>query len=140
MARTAPSDMAATVSRSDRMSYTLENLMASNQWTKFYILGVAVLVFTVIYGLLWKYTWALELPYDEEDEGEEADQTRMINAMYSVIQVMAAGEVQDYNIERKPWHALTYLVTLLTGVIVFAILVGFVDESVQAMVTLINTG
>merc|ERR1719305_642568 len=64
----------------------------------------------------------------------------MINAMYSVIQVMAAGEVQDYNIERKPWHALTYLVTLLTGVIVFAILVGFVDESVQAMVTLINTG
>ena len=44
MARTAPSDMAATVSRSDRMSYTLENLMASNQWTKFYILGVAVLV------------------------------------------------------------------------------------------------
>ena len=63
------------------------------------------------------------------------------NTAYHVFQILAAGGVDDtFDIVEAPWSSLVFMLALMTGLMVFAVLVGFVNETVTALIEGINQG
>merc|ERR1719460_3061071 len=62
-------------------------------------------------------------------------------SFYYVFQILASGGYDD-NIDtaKSPYHAVVLVLTMLTGLMVFAVLVGFVNDSVQDTIEEINQG
>ena len=63
----------------------MENLVASNPGAKFYILGLASLIFLIIYAILWNIFSMVG-----EDEGHD-----FTTSLYYVFQIFASGGYDD---------------------------------------------
>ena len=124
--RRAPQDLAGTLGTMDAVLYHVENLVASNAQSKFYMLGAATIFLLGVCSVCWVLT------------APETVEPR--DAAYLVFQILAAGGY-DNSITSDAWaHQLVFLVTLLMGLLVFAVLGGFVNESVSATMDSLNRG
>ena len=144
-------DPVATVSAGDRLWYYLENILAASPGAKFNLLVLVTFVFWVVYTILWGVAGGTPLlrrlkalhPAHGEDNAvvEEEPALDWPNTAYHVFQILAAGGVDDtFDIVQAPWSALVFMLTLMTGLMVFAVLVGFVNETVTALIDSINQG
>jgi hypothetical protein len=146
-----PDSLAGDVSLSDTLFYHIENKMAANWMTKYYLLVVVIVFFWVLYTALWYLAANYSDPLATSrllsgaaggHAGEDVEETQNWNtAAYLVFQILMAGGYDDgIDVNAAPLWAVLFLVVLFTGLGVFAVLVGFVNETVTAIIDGINEG
>jgi hypothetical protein len=154
-----PDDDATDLSWGDKVFYYIENKMAASSMTKFYLLGAVIVMLQLGLTVLWKFASAryntfhdgddrilaargvaprtgTGLPGDYDEEGQP-----WLTSGYLVFQTLMAGGFEaaiDPHIQ--PEWALVFLFSLFAGLGVFAVFIGFVNESVTAFFSEINEG
>lgn len=124
MSSRAPVDMARNVTLSDTLMYKMENRVAANPNSKFYMLLLVLIVLCAFYTTLWVAT--------------SNSNERYVDSMYTVFQIIAAGGEEDDS--TLTFRRLVYLTTMLTGLFLFAVLVGFINDSVFSTFESMNKG
>eukprot|EP00746_Dinoflagellata_sp_MGD_P023724 gnl/MRDRNA2_/MRDRNA2_155666_c0_seq1.p1 gnl/MRDRNA2_/MRDRNA2_155666_c0~~gnl/MRDRNA2_/MRDRNA2_155666_c0_seq1.p1 ORF type:complete len:781 (-),score=104.61 gnl/MRDRNA2_/MRDRNA2_155666_c0_seq1:72-2414(-) len=122
-------DIDRSVTKFETLMYYLENYAASSPSAKFVILGVVAAVMTIALSFFWLIAWK------DEDENADYDYAK---ALYMVFQAVAAGGVDDsltVGIQQ-----FIFLASILTGLLVFAVLVGFVNDLVAGKMESLNEG
>ena len=131
----------AVLSRTDRMFYHIENRIASSAWFPFILLGVFVSVILVGFGFLW---YVLITMKNQTDEGVKDELSATLgfaglsDSLFLSMQVLMASdfsEIPDVNGLR-----VVYFLMLFMGLVVFAILVGFITDTVSAFMNSLASG
>ena len=111
----------------DRIAYTLENILTIYPNGQFFFIAV----FTgLLIGLLG---W-----WEKEAHRRSETPVTLATATYTAFQVVAAGG-QDLSITGTE-HRAIFFVMILSGLVVFAILVGFITEAVQEYMLALSSG
>jgi len=124
MSSRAPADRARTLSLVDKLSYSTENRVASNPKSKFYFLFLVVFLFCVLFSALWSAS-------------SDSNET-FLDAMYAVLQIIATGCVSSE--DESPFRRFVFLASMFTGCCLFAVLVGFINDSVSDFMESMNKG
>ena len=95
------------VSVVDRVMYTLENVVASNPRSKFYMLGLLTVFFLCLYTILWYLTAPLE------------HECTWATCFYMFFQILAAGGSDDTVTDEFPGSQILFLAAILTGLTSF---------------------
>ena len=111
----------------DKMDYLLENVLTIYPNGQFF----AIAVFTgLLIGLLG---W-----WEKEAHRRSETPVTFATATYTAFQVVASGG-QDLSIKGTE-HRILFFCMILSGLVVFAILVGFITESVQEYMLALSSG
>eukprot|EP00930_Biecheleria_cincta_P039055 TRINITY_DN26861_c0_g1_i1.p1 TRINITY_DN26861_c0_g1~~TRINITY_DN26861_c0_g1_i1.p1 ORF type:complete len:857 (-),score=140.97 TRINITY_DN26861_c0_g1_i1:89-2659(-) len=146
--------------RWERISYMIENFVSTHPNGYFWILSIFTLILMLILGLFWFY--ARVSPTSKREQASESLGVAAVStvagnataatttdtelsdgeqyglAVWQVFQVIAAGGVDDSIVE--PAQIMIYTLILLTGLIVFAILIGMITDSFQSYVESMSEG
>ena len=64
-----------------------------------------------------------------------------LQSIYLVLQILATGGLDlSVNASTQQWQALLFVAIMLSGLMVFTVLIGFVNETVSATIDGINQG
>ena len=117
-------DTDMVISLEDWITYNIENAFSAIPNFQFYLLGGFTVVLVLILAGLWEVQHAGTLQYND--------------ALWLTFQVVAsAGFTNDYTV---PLDRLLYAVMLFSGLVVFAILVGFITEAITEFMQALNAG
>lgn len=99
----------------DRFAYWAENVIASN--SNYYFIGLMILTFILVItlGVFWMICDRLA-----------TGTLSLSQSLFYTMQVMASGGFNSSVVNLGP--AIVYLVAMLSGLIVFAILIGMINE------------
>ncbi len=146
------SDLAATVSYHEFFSSYLETFVASNKKAKFIILIWATLACLFILSACWVAVPAPEVAggggSSKKSGGASAavasgtdvydPYSQYAGAMYIVMQLLATGGFDS--LKRPVGQECVLVAAILCGVLVFAVLVGFVNDAVAETMANLNRG
>lgn len=145
--------------RWERISYRIENFVSTHPNGYFWLLSTITLILILILGAFWKLAHGhhiqsllprklksqtgvvLEDPQDNittETERTLSDSDQYGLAIWQVFQVIASGGVDSSLVE--PSQIVVYFLILLTGLIVFGILIGMITDSFHSYVEGISEG
>jgi hypothetical protein len=133
---------------SDYAYYHTENVLASNPGSQLYALGVMFLVFLIILSLVW---WVIVSAASEDEMADASDDfvasfkdtnkaTNLENAFYMTLQVLMTGGFDMSIGHTSILLRFLFFIQILVGLVVFAILVGFITEMVQGFMEDLNKG
>jgi len=120
-------DLDARIISADYMAYTLENMIAADSNVRFYILIAITVFFTVVLGL------ARLLVLREEGKGED-----LAASLYIAVQVLISAGYD--NSQESAMDRIIYILTLLVGMTVVAVLIGLISESVNDYMAQLSAG
>lgn len=129
----ADQNLYSATSISDQLSYQFENRVSSDPNTPFLFLSSIFIIGVAIFGTAWYYASSA---LDEEDALYGSGS--WINSIYMTMQVVA---VQGFY-ETPDKYGLRWInfFMLLFGLVIFAILVGFITDSVISFMTCMQEG
>jgi hypothetical protein len=128
-------DTAGNLSPGDKLMFHVENCVAANSRAKFYILLWLTALLCVIFTGLWIIAYNIE-GANEDVDGEE--ELTVFWAGYLVVQTIVSGGFDPSF--TTPLRQLVFLSAVLMGLMVFAVLVGFVNDSVTETMEDLNKG
>ena len=120
-------DTDSHVSYSDRVLYLAENSMAAVPNFQFWVLGVFTLFLTLVLSVFWMD--ANGLAWNDGVGLEEA--------IWVSFQVLAS---QGYENEMNQYERVVFSCMILAGLVVFAILVGFITDAIQENMATLSDG
>jgi hypothetical protein len=121
----------ADVTYTDDIFYQIENRIASNAWFPFIGFAAIFSLFTCIFGLLWSVSLNAGKAADATDDvlqgyyGKEF----LVDAFWVSFQVLTTAGFED-SIPSVNGLRVVYFAMIVFGLVVFAILVGFITDSV----------
>ena len=140
------SNPSAAVSVIDSIFYEVENRISSNLWFPFIALAVFFTGFTLLFGLVWRIALnAGKAGGDGASDPEVAalqgffGRDNTFDSFWLSFQVMATTGFED-SIPSINGIRIIYFAMIFFGLVVFAILVGFITDSVQTFMTELALG
>ena len=124
---------------SDWFFYNIENQIASDESFSFVLIALLFGFFFVVYALLWyglgtvnsdKYTGKNDAVYGTES---------LNDAFYFTLQMLAVQGYDDAMPEENGFRAVFFLM-ILTGLVVFATLIGFITDAVTNYMDALKDG
>eukprot|EP00928_Gymnodinium_smaydae_P000368 TRINITY_DN10142_c0_g1_i1.p1 TRINITY_DN10142_c0_g1~~TRINITY_DN10142_c0_g1_i1.p1 ORF type:complete len:805 (-),score=103.90 TRINITY_DN10142_c0_g1_i1:126-2540(-) len=128
------SDMAASISFLDRFMYSAENRVAANSNIPFIALWIVFVILTVTFGALWKHFLVATQENPEQVYGHN-----YWDAFFMSLQVLTSAGYAD-DIPSPAILRALYLLMIFSGLVVFAVLVGFITESVTSFMSDLEEG
>ena len=133
----------ASSSMSDKLFYGIENRIAASSWFPFILLGSFVSIILVFYGFLW-YLLVTKKTTDniDTDTINELEATLgfggLADSLFLSMQVLMASDFSEI----PDIHGLriVYFLMIFSGLVVFAVLVGFITDSVTSFMNELETG
>jgi hypothetical protein len=132
-------DSIGDLSVSDHLLYQIENRISSNPTTPFTLLGLLFIILFIIYGIVWKIltSYQGDDAYDPENIMYGADSYS--DSFFVSLLVLTSGGYED-GIPEYNGLRIIYFAMILTGMVVFAILVGFITDSIQGFMSSLSEG
>ena len=120
------------LSFTDKVQYVLENEISADPNTPFRLLAVTFVIAMLIFGSIW---WRLA----RESKDEDVYGTSWSDAVFMHLQLIVAA---GYDAEIPNTHGLRiiFFISVFFGLVIFAILVGFITDSVSQFMTDLDTG
>ena len=121
----------ADVTYTDNIFYQIENRIASNAWFPFIGLAAIFTLFTCIFGLLWSVSLNAGKAADATDDALQGYYGKefLVDAFWVSFQVLTTAGFED-SIPSVNGLRVVYFAMIVFGLVVFAILVGFITDSV----------
>lgn len=120
----------ASVSFKDRALYLMENCIASNSNAYFWMLLALTSALATLFGVCW-YLITFEADV-------EIHRPTIILAIFDAFVIIASGGMEQ-SIESFG-ACILYVLNLLAGLVIFAVLVGLITESFQEMIFSMQAG
>jgi len=122
---------AADITYTDNIFYQIENRIASNGWFPFIALAAIFSLFTCIFGLLWSVSLNAGKAADATDDALQGYYGKefLVDAFWVSFQVLTTAGFED-SIPSVNGLRVVYFAMIVFGLVVFAILVGFITDSV----------
>jgi hypothetical protein len=120
------------LSLGDLVSYALENRISADARTPFIILAILSSICLIVFGLLW---FRLSNESDEDVYGQESPADGIFMALQLII---SAGF--DDSIPDEAGLRWVFFLLIFFGLVVFAVLVGFVTDSVSQFMNSLAVG
>ena len=141
---------AANVTYGDKVAYYIENKMAASSSYKFYLLALVIFILWSLMTVIWRFTSGLSNDAPDSSrllisrggsESAAIPGDNWLSSWYYVFIVLMTGAVDTtYDVNTQFVHTLVFLICIALGLGVFAVLVGFVNETVTAYIDGINQG
>mmetsp|Transcript_16355 Transcript_16355/g.19346 ORF Transcript_16355/g.19346 Transcript_16355/m.19346 type:complete len:1124 (+) Transcript_16355:43-3414(+) len=129
-AKLAERDVDAIFSRSDWLKYRLDLFVTDNPDSRFVFLIVCTLAMMIFLALLWRTL--------NHQETLESTYSNFQDAFFMTFLVTTTG---DINTEvEKPGERLVFTLTVLTGIIVIAVLIGIVTDTMSSAMSSLAEG
>jgi hypothetical protein len=130
---TNQADEAATVGRKDKVKFWLENYIAKNPLNKFYLLSWLLVVVIFVHAILFIKT-SHGIDYASTSGTDPMD---FVQSLYYMAQTVITGGYDTY---LQGYSKVVYMSAFLTGIFLFAVLVGLVDEYILHAMAVISEG
>jgi len=138
----------ASASTMDMAYYWTENALAAYPGSQLYALALLFLFFLVVFTFLWflvidmtKESTLADASDDfVETFGGNDKVTTFENALYMTLQVLTTGGYDMSISSKSVGLRLIFFFQIIVGLVVFAILVGFITEIVQGFMEDLNKG
>ena len=116
----------------DQMQYVLENEISADPNTPFFLLAFVFVAAMLVFGSIW---WRLA----RQSKDEEVYGTSWADAVFMHLQLIVAA---GYDSEIPDTHGLRviFFLSVFFGLVIFAILVGFITDSVSQFMSDLDTG
>ena len=117
------------------MTYLVENQVASNSNFPFQLIAIAFGALNVFFGILW---FNLGFSLDEDEKEEVFGTLEIADSFFLSLQMLTTGGYDD----AVPGFAfrIVYFFMIFSGLIVFAILIGFLTDSVTGYMDSLKEG
>ena len=125
---------------SDWIFYNIENQIASDGNFTFALIALLFGFFFVLYAILWYILGQIKSDnFNNDDENRIYGTESLNDAFYFALQMLSAGGYDPEMPEENGFRALFFLM-ILTGLVVFAILVGFITDAVTGYMEALKDG
>lgn len=125
----------------DKVTYFVENALAAYPGSQLYALGVLFLALLIVFTLIF-YLYVRSCQRNDSctaDFNESFGYDFNIgDCFYFILQVLAVGGAEMDS--RREGYRFIFFITIFVGLIVWAILVGFITEMVQSFMENLNKG
>lgn len=132
----------AEASFSEQILYQIENRISSNPSTPFVALGLFFIFLLVIFGFVWHTLTNLNKSklisnglFNEDLYGTAS----IADSFYLSLLTLTSGGYDD-SIPEYNGLRILYFAMIFAGMVIFAILVGFITDSIQSFMTSLNEG
>ena len=128
----APINLATVLKLGDIIGYALENRISADARTPFIILAIFSSGIMVFFGLVW---YKLSNQSDEEVYGQES----WADGIFMALQLISSAGFDDSIPDESGLRWLFFLM-IFFGLVVFAVLVGFITDSVSQFMDSLAVG
>ena len=128
----APINLATVLKLGDLIGYALENRISADARTPFIVLAIFSSGIMVFFGVLW---YELSNQSDEEVYGQES----WADGIFMALQLISSAGFDDSIPDEAGLRWLFFLM-IFFGLVVFAVLVGFITDSVSQFMDSLAVG
>ena len=122
----------------ERLGYHLENSIASNPSVPFYLLFLVCVLSTLLFASLW---YLANSRGDAKSVDYEAFGKDSFNdSVYFALNILLAAGYEDFTDVNHNAVRIVHFCCLLTGLVLFAILIGFITDSVTSYMEELSSG
>ena len=119
------------------VGYLVENRIASNPTFPFILILVAFLIFFLVFGFLWYQIGETE----ENTNNDDLYGTHSIkDALFLTLQMLTTGQYTDGIPDKDGYRLLYFLMIFVGPFLIFAILIGFLNEGVSSFMDRLKEG
>jgi len=139
----------ANVSWSEEFFYQIENRISSDPATPFTMLALLFVFFLGSFGAAWYFLGKMYADYEDNgtggganDDGDNNDlfgAGNLMDSLFLTIQVLTSAGFED-NIPDKMGLRYVYFFMIFVGMVIFAILVGFITDAITSTMSALSEG
>ena len=123
---------------SEWTDYMFENAIASYPFFPFMVIAIGFIISFLLLGFLW-YWLAWSEIVDGETDGRFGTE-RLMDAIYFSLLVLTNGDIDADILPKTNAFRGLYFLMIIVGLVLFAILIGFISDVVRTYMDSLNEG